>query len=107
MAMKGFPCCCSISLSASVRVFILVIMLDSSFCLVGEGTLLIQCAEVLLARKQGVIAVVSHDQRVLAWCGENEVICFKELHTFELYDTSSWVHSPCLHTVKKIVIVVR
>jgi amino acid adenylation domain-containing protein len=43
--------------------------------LIGEGTLLIQCAEILLKRKHSIFGIISSHQEIVNWAQKNDIIC--------------------------------
>jgi natural product biosynthesis luciferase-like monooxygenase protein len=60
-----------------------------SFVILGEQSLLIQCTEALLARGHRLLAVVSEDPRIIAWCRERDLPRFGdffELRELDLFD---------------------
>jgi methionyl-tRNA formyltransferase len=44
-------------------------------CLVGSGTLLIQCGDLLLSRGHRILGVLTADEAVIDWAGANGLRC--------------------------------
>ncbi len=64
-----------------------------SFVILGEQSLLIQCSEALLARRHRLVAVVSSDPRIIAWCREREILRFGEFSELRELDQFDYLIS--------------
>lgn len=59
-------------------------MLARSFFLVGEGTLPIRCAEILLNQRQNLLGIISSDNKVKEWCQLTDIHYYSSLDQFYL-----------------------
>jgi len=62
----------------------LISTISKSFYLIGEDTLVIKCAEVLLKKNQKILGIVAKNIKIIIWCQNNKVAHFKNLNDFSL-----------------------
>ncbi|MEY2859344.1 MAG: hypothetical protein RLZZ74_3657 [Cyanobacteriota bacterium] len=51
--------------------------------LIGEGNLLIECAEILISNSYRIIGILSPDKAIACWAEKNNIIYFKNLQQFK------------------------
>ncbi len=66
---------------------------EFSFVILGEQSLLIQCAEALLGSGHSLVAVVSADPRIISWCRERDILRFGEFSELRELDPFDYLFS--------------
>jgi hypothetical protein len=51
--------------------------------LIGTGSLLIECAEILIRNNHRIIGIVSSDQAIASWAEKNNLVYCKNLRQFK------------------------
>jgi amino acid adenylation domain-containing protein len=57
--------------------------------LIGTGSLLIECAQILMESNYRVIGIVSPDQAIASWAEKNNLVYYKNLQQFKLVFTQA------------------
>ena len=70
-----------------------------SHVVLGDQSLLIQCCEILLERGHRLLAVVSTQPRIVAWCGQHEVACLAS------YDDLRPLEFDYLHSITNLTML--